>query len=167
MEGGSGGGWKCCICILICPQSGIVFGVAVKLPGVCSVVYERQARKFKSASLHVLLKNIFNLYLIFLSLILCNFLHRSFKCIYIYIYFLHSVRVMGLFYFIPNSPTIHCLWSDCTDFINDSPRGTVCCSAPRDANSRGPATSLWPHHLHPLSCCSSLISAAHLPSIAL
>lgn len=28
--------WKHCICILICPQSGIVFGVGAKLPGVCS-----------------------------------------------------------------------------------------------------------------------------------
>lgn len=28
--------WKRCICILICPQSGIVFGVAGKFPDVCS-----------------------------------------------------------------------------------------------------------------------------------
>lgn len=32
----SGKNCKCCICILICSQSGIVFGVAVKLPAVCT-----------------------------------------------------------------------------------------------------------------------------------
>lgn len=31
---GSGEKWKSCICILICPQSGFVFGVAEKSPGV-------------------------------------------------------------------------------------------------------------------------------------
>lgn len=49
--------WKCCICILICPQSGIVFGVAAKLPGVCSsslfigTTWDT-GPKFKSACYH-------------------------------------------------------------------------------------------------------------------
>ncbi len=49
--------WKCCICILICPQSGIVFGVAAKLPGVCSsslfigTTWDT-GLKFKSACYH-------------------------------------------------------------------------------------------------------------------
>lgn len=49
--------WKCCICILICSQSGIVFGVAAKLPGVCSSslfigVRWETGPKFKSACYH-------------------------------------------------------------------------------------------------------------------
>lgn len=49
--------WKRCICILICPQSGIVFGVAAKLPGVCSSSLFIGAPwetglKFKSACYH-------------------------------------------------------------------------------------------------------------------
>lgn len=49
--------WKSCICILICSQSGIVFGVAAKLPRVCSsslfigVLWET-GTKFKSARYH-------------------------------------------------------------------------------------------------------------------
>lgn len=49
--------WKWCICILICPQSGIVFGVAVKFPDVCSsslfigALWET-GLKFKSACYH-------------------------------------------------------------------------------------------------------------------
>lgn len=40
------GKWKCCICILICPQSGIVFGIAVEL---LAPRRPTMATKFKSA----------------------------------------------------------------------------------------------------------------------
>ncbi len=72
--------WKCCICILICPQSGIVFGVAAKLPGVCSSSLFIGAPwetgpKFKSACYHSVWRwgslSLFFLF-VFCSLFLCH-----------------------------------------------------------------------------------------------
>lgn len=151
--------WKCCICILICPQSGTVFGVAAKLPGVCSSSLFIGAPwetglKFKSACYHSVWR------WGFLNFFLCLF--RSFHIIHslhiclspAFFIFHHSTSVLYyfswlfsytlfffciVFFFVtlstflphPAPPISHCHESECTDFISDAMcHATLLWSAP-------------------------------------
>lgn len=91
--------WKCCICILICPQSGIVFGVAVKFPDVCSSSLFIGASwetglKFQSACYHSIWRWVFSLFSVCLLL---PFLCHSFLASLLFYIFLHFFIIKSQF----------------------------------------------------------------------
>lgn len=111
--------WKCCICILICPQSGIVFGVAVKLPGVCSsslfirVPWET-GLKFKSACYHSLWRWVFLSFFLFVFCSLSSVTHSLEVCFsksfFIFSSFdlssLLLTSLLCIFFFFPSFPLL-------------------------------------------------------------
>lgn len=102
--------WKYCICILICPQSGIVFGIATKLLGVCSSSLFIGAPwttgpKFKSACYH----SVWRWGFLYFFLI---FFPPSFILSLPIIFFYHSTSALYYFFlFPPHTPVFPCVLS--------------------------------------------------------